>query len=209
MLMQVSQVVSVEVVAGIQAQAQLAGYGGCMLVGGYGLGSFSFGKQTSVPFGVQFYAVGAGKGSAANHFFRRIYKNRYPDACIFEDGNRVAQVLLMFQGIPAVVAGKLTFSIGHQGYLVGFHFQYQVNKFLLSAVAFYIKLGTNDGFNGSYIGITNMSLIGAGMYRYAIGAKGLHVYGGLHHIRVAASTAVAQGGYFVDVHRKFGHFAAN
>jgi hypothetical protein len=76
---------------------------------------------------------------------------------------------------------------------------------LFAAIAFYIKLCSDDLFNGPYIVISDMPFIGPGMYRNAIGAKPLGIYSRFYYIRVITTAAIAQRGKFVDVYTKLCH----
>jgi hypothetical protein len=78
-----------------------------------------------------------------------------------------------------MIAGELAKRIGNKRYLVRPCFQYQVNEFLFSRVAFDIEFGGDDLFNFTHILITDMSFIRPRMYRYAICAKSLRVDGSL------------------------------
>src|SRR5436190_2002011 len=65
----------------------------------------------------------------------------------------------------------VSFCIRYKRYLVWLHFQHQVNKFLLAAIAFNIKFCGDYFFYLPYIVVTDMPFIWPGMYGYTVCPK--------------------------------------
>jgi hypothetical protein len=104
-----------------------------------------------------------------------------------------------------MVRGQLVQRIRHQGDLVGFHLQYQIDEFFLAAVAFDIEFRMDDRPERPDISIADMPLVRPGMDRDAVSAKCLDVHRGLPDIRVIAAPGIAQRGDLVDIDGEPGH----
>jgi hypothetical protein len=90
--------------------------------------------------------------------------------------------------------------IRYKGDLIGFYFQYEINKPLFAAIALNIELCGYDLLYFPHIMITDVSFVRSRMDGYAIGAEALCVNSGLCDVWVIASTAIAKGCKLVDVY---------
>ena len=92
-------------------------------------------------------------------------------------------------------------------HLMGFCFKNEIDEFLLLAVAFNIKFGSNDLSDVSHIAIANMTFIGARMNGDAVGAEFLRVDSGFKYVWFISAAAVAQRCKLVDVYGELDHHA--
>ncbi len=111
----------------------------------------------------------------------------------------------MRHGIPAVIAGQLSGSIGHQGALVRRVGHNQVEKFR-RRIAFDVELGCHDLAQGGHIVEPDMALIGPGMHCNTLGAKCFAILRYLNEVGQIASARISQQCHFIDVDGKPYHF---
>src|ERR1700712_3147433 len=100
-----------------------------------------------------------------------------------------------------MVRGDLPQYIRHQRNLLGLVGQYQVYKFLFLAISLDIKLGSYNFFKLENVVITDMPLVGAGVYGYALRAKTLAIFGNLYQIWIITTTRVTECGNFINIDR--------
>ena len=104
----------------------------------------------------------------------------------------------MTAGIPAVVAGNLVVTVGHEGDLCGLVFQHEGYE-LRDRVAFDIELCRETGLQVTNILIADVALVGTGVHGDALRTEALAVEGYLQDIGVVAATRIANRGDFIDV----------
>jgi hypothetical protein len=199
------EVVEVEVVTGVEAEAEFDCAFGCRLVGGDGF--FTVGmKFVGIGLGVKFDAVGAGGGGTFYHGDDGIDEEGNADTGLLENADDAGEVVFVPDGVPAVVGGYLPEGVRNEGHLGRAYIQYEIDEFLFLGVAFYIEFGGDALFDGIHVCITDVTFVWPGMDGDSIGAEQLGIYGCLNYVGIIASPAVAQGCEFVDVYRKFRHW---
>lgn len=151
--------------------------------------------------GIKFDPVGAGRFGAFNLFGVGIDEDGNPDFFYVQGRDDLAQEPGFPNSVPSVVAGQLVGSIGHQGALMGWICQYQGKKFRCG-IAFDVEFRRDDFAQGRNIVETDMALIGSGVYRDALGPKGLAVLGDLDEVGQVAASGIAQQRHFVDIDRE-------
>lgn len=192
--------------AGVDAEAQFVCAGGGFEVGVEGFFGAG-GVLVGIGFCVELDAVGAGGGGAFDHGDDGVDEEAGADAGFFKGGDDPGEVVLVADGVPAVVGGDLAQGVGHEGYLSWFHVEYEVYEFLFLGIAFDIEFGRDDIFDGVDVCVADMSFVGSGMDGDPVRTEFLGVYGGFRDIRVVAAAAVAQGREFVNVDGELCHGA--
>lgn len=204
LLREPGEIIQVEIVTGIDAQLQLLCAFGCGDIRSNGL--FFIGRECGgVSLSVQLDAICTGFRSAIDHFNHGINKNRYANAGSLENGDDLPEVIAVLDGVPTVIGGDLPFCIRYKGYLVGLRFEYEVDEFLFAAIPFNIEFGGNDLFDTTHIAVSDMTLIGPGVHRYAICAKELRIDRCFRYVGIVMPPAVAEGGKLIDVYAEFSH----
>ena len=115
-------------------------------------------------------------------------------------------MILVLYAVPAGIGGESVGSIGHERYLIGFDFFYQIYE-LTFGVALYIELGSEIRFEYVDIGVSDMSFVGAGVYRDTVGSETLAVESYLQYIRYITATCIAECGYFVYIYAQTNHYS--
>ena len=93
----------------------------------------------SVWFRIKFHPVGPRLGGIFYHLLVRTNKDRGTNACLSERIHQFGKERKIGLGIPSGIRRNLIGRIGHQRYLMRFHFQYQVNE-LRCGIPFNIEL---------------------------------------------------------------------
>jgi hypothetical protein len=195
---EVLQVLQVEVVACVDAEAQFVCADGGFEIGGdgfFGAGGIFVG----IGFCVELDAIGAGGGGAFDHSDDGVDEEAGADTGFFKGGDDLGEVVFVADGVPAVVRGDLAQFVGYEGHLGWFGVEDQVYEFLFLGIAFDIEFGSDDLFDGVDVSVADMSFIGSGMDGDPIRAEFLGIYGGFDYIGIVATAAIAQGREFVDV----------
>lgn len=163
------------------------------------------GEIPGISFGIQFYPVGTGIGSMADH--HRICFDEYggPDTMPLEPGHYLFQKFRMSDGIPACVGGQYTRRIGDQCYLVGQDLQHQINK-TGRRVTLDIEFGLNQGFQVTYILVTYVPFVGTRMHRDTLRSEPFTIRSSFQHIGQVSAAGIAECGYFIDIYTKPGHY---
>jgi UDP-N-acetyl-D-galactosamine dehydrogenase len=198
---EISQVLAVEVVPGVDAQAQAVGHLGAVGVGSHSVFGVLF-KSPGVVFGVQFNAVCSRLACAFQMLFVAFHKQGGADAGGFKGTQYVLQKGLVFHSVPTGLGGEYVGRIRHQGNLVGAHAQNQFQKGRVR-VPLYVKV-FNHWAERFHVCVANVALVWARVHGDAVGPKSLNAFGCFHYVGYVAATRVAQGGNFVDVDRKLG-----
>ena len=114
---------------GIQPHSQLAGY--LRRLNKRSNGQLRDSEGTvSVWFCIKFHPVGSRFGGIFYHFRVRTYKDRGTYTCLAERIHQFGKERKIGLGIPSGIRRNLIGRIGHQRYLMRFHFQHQVNELL-------------------------------------------------------------------------------
>ena len=198
LLVEEGEVVEVEVVAGVEAEATVACHACRLYEGGYGalaVGSIAGG----VALGVELHTVGAGGGGMLYHRGDGIDEDGDAYAALLEACYDVAQVGLVAHGVPSGIARQHVFSIGHEGYLCGTYGADEVGEFV-NGVAFDVELLGEYGLKVAHILIAYMALVGTRMDGDAMGTETLAVESEFYDIGHIAATGIAYGGDLIDVY---------
>ena len=115
-------------------------------------------------------------------------------------------MILVLYAVPAGIGGESVGSIGHERYLIGFDFFYQIYE-LTFGVALYIELGSEIRFEYVDIGVSDMSFVRAGVYRDTVGSETLAVESYLQYIRYITATCIAECGYFIYIYTQTNHYS--
>src|SRR5258708_35757094 len=100
-----------------------------------------------------------------------VYEKGYADAGFFKNADDIHQVVFVTDGIPAMVGRDLVQGIRHQGHLGRGRSQHEIDKFLLLAASFDIKLRNDDLLYVLDILVANMSFVRSGMNGDPIGPE--------------------------------------
>ncbi len=111
----------------------------------------------------------------------------------------------MLQGVPSVITGDLSGHIGHQGNLVGFYGDHQVQKFL-RRVSFDVEFRNDYRFKIIHIAATDMSFIGAGMNGNPLSPETLTIHGEPDNIGYTTPSGISECSYFIYIYTKSRHF---
>jgi len=112
----------------------------------------------------------------------------------------------MAYGVPAMVRCDLAQRIRYKGYLLRFHGQYQIDKFLFLAIAFDIKFCKNYFFYVVDILVTYMSLVRSRVNSNTVSTKSLCIYCSFHYVRVISAPAVSQRGKLIYIDGELCHY---
>ena len=209
-LVEVGEVLEAEVVAGVEAEAAVAGGDGGGDEGGDGSLAVS-GVLLGIVGGVQLHTVGAGLGGHLNHVGIGVDEDAHADAARLEFLDNIHQVVLVLHRVPAGIGGEYPFGVGDEGHLSGLDFLHQVDEAVGLAlgdafgVALDIELRSHGGLEVVDIAVADVALVGTGMDSDALRAETLAVDGELEDVGRVAATRVADGGDLVDVDAESGH----
>jgi len=98
-----------------------------------------------------------------------------------------------------VVRSNLVVSVRYQCHLIGLDGKYQLGK-RINGISLDVELCRDEGANVTHILIANVAFVRTGMHRNALSTKDFCVTCYCQHIRVVATSCVAQSGYFIDIY---------
>ena len=153
----------------------------------------------SVGLGVEFDAIGAARLRTANHLRIRIDKNRNANTFAVESLAHLGQKLTVSNGVPARIRGDSVGSVGHERHLRRAHLAHQIDK-TRNGITLDIELGRYDPFQLAHVGITNVSLVGTGVYGDAFRAKTLDILRCGDHIGHISATRIANYCNLIDIY---------
>ena len=191
MLLEITQVLKVEIVAGIHSQTGLSCRTRRFNIrchSGFGIAGICVG----IRLGVKFHTVGACLGRHAYVVAVCTYENRTADTSLAQGIDYSCEKLHMRLHLPSGRRGKIAGGIGHQCHLLGFHLKHQVHE-LGSGIALDVELRFHQGAEGEHIVAADMPLVGARMHRNAVGTETLAVHGHTAHVRDILSPGISQG----------------
>ena len=206
----VGQVVAVQVVAGVDAQAERQRRLGRGREAGQHAGQQRTAMGFGVGLGVELDAVGAA-GPHGRHR-RRVGIHEQADAhaqgmAFIDQG---PQPRAIGGQIPAVVGGELALAVGHEGGLLRAHRTHQVHQ-VVEGVAFEVVLGLRPDFQQrrqlEHIAVADVPLIRPRMHRDAVGTGLQRQRRQPHDVRDAEVAGVAQQRDLVHVDRERGRRA--
>lgn len=207
------EVMEVEIVAGVDAQAELLG-----LVGGEGKLAVDFDELVAggfegagVGFGVKLDAIGAGFGDAADHVGVRVHEEADAAAEVFEALDDGFEAVEVGGDVPAMVGGEGVGVVGDEGALVGAGLGDDFEVVAEERVAFDVEFAADvGGFVEQQaqvvdVGGADVAAVGSGMDGDAVGADVEGEAGGFGDAGDLAEAGIAEQGDFVDVDAELGH----
>ena len=159
---EVGQIDKAEVVAGIEAQSQLARCHG-------GIDEWLDGLLTvgevigGIRLRIQLHAVGSAVVCALHHFLGSVHEDARADAGFLEPADYSGEESLVADGVPSVVARQLRVAVGHECHLCWLHLKHQVYVFL-DGVALDVEFGGYQRLDVSHVLVSDVALVRSRMY---------------------------------------------
>ena len=192
------EVLQTEVMPAVQSQTQLLGPLAGPDKGSNG--SITVGSiERGVGFGVELHTVGTCAGSPFHHLLIGIHEDAHPYALAMEFLRNPPEEVKMCTGIPAMIAGQLVMRVGHESDLGRNHLEHQIDK-VGFRVALYVEFRSKAWLEVQDILMTDMTLVGPGVYRDALCTETLAVQGHTHHVGIVGTSGVADCRHLIDIY---------
>ena len=200
---EVTQVIQVQVMSGIDPDVQFVRGNGGTGVWGYGR-SWVVLKIMGKGAGIEFDAISANCVRSHHHFLDRVYEYRNPNTAFVQSADYLPEQASMNHRIPARIRSQLLGGVGYQRALMGRMGQNQIEEFS-SWIALDVELGSHCFAQDWYVIIPYMTLIGTWVYRNALCAKGFAIERHLEQVGKIAATGIAHQRYFIEIYTEPGH----
>ena len=115
---------------------------------------------------------------------------------LVHNGLQVAQVVAY---VPSVIRRELRRRVGHKCDLRRADVEHHREK-LVGGVTFDIEFGFDERLELINVLLTDVSFVGSGVHRDAVGSEPLAVKRCLDNVRIIASAGITQGGYLIDIY---------
>ena len=202
-MLEICEIVEVEVVAGVDAEAYIMGGAAGFGIRSHGCGGIG-GILVGVRLGVELDAVSAGLSRCDDLGGYGVYENRGPDAGVLEALDDRGEEIEVGLDVPAVVRRQGVGSVGHEGDLLGTHLEDEVDEFG-RGIAFDVEFGSDERAESEDVIAADVALVGARMNCDALSAEAFAVDGHVFDAGTVFAAGVAQSSDFVDVDAKIGH----
>ena len=192
------QIIQVEVVASVDAQAEVtcvfrsASEGGDRLVP---VCVVIMSKEASIKFDT----ISTNGEGTVQHSFIGVYEDGSAKASVFKPADDTFEVPGFADGVPTMVTGQLSGLVGYERYLIRFTGQYDLHEFF-RRVAFDVQLRGADFFQRRYVGVTSVPLVWPWVNGDALGSEGFAVSSYLPQIRVICAPSVTNEGDFIKIY---------
>ena len=201
----IGQVVAVEVVAGIDAQACVQGGLASPHKALQHLAALGVAPGAGVALGVELHAVGA-PGANSRHGGRiGVHEEAHAHAQRTQLSHDGGQALGVLRKAPAVVAGELVLAVGHQGALLWPQLAHQVHE-VVKGVALDVELALrplpHQARDVLRVLRADVALVGPRVDGDALGARLQAQLGRAQRAGQGQVAAVAQQRHFVDIDRQ-------
>ena len=115
-----------------------------------------------------------------------------------KDIDQFGELVKMFFYVPSGIRGEHIRCVWYEGDLCWFDGEDKVDE-RLDGVALNVQFGFDDGFERVDIVVSDVSLVGSGVYGDALSPEGFAVFGYLQYVGDVAASGVAKSSCFVDV----------
>lgn len=194
---EISEIIEIEVVAGVDTESNLASRARSLDVrsdGSLGVG----GKEVGVGLCVKLDPVGADGSRGGNIGGVGVDENARANASVAEtvdDGRKQVGISL---DIPTLVRCESVRSVGHEGDLSGMDFDHQIEEFG-RRIALDIELAFDKRTQTIYVVVPDMALVGPRMYGDTVGPESFAFESKLLEIGDILTASVAERGNLIYI----------